>query len=417
MRTILKGMKDVYALDLGTTKFCLASLRASSRHEDSGWKLDMVSVPADGMRRGMVANIDQARTALNQLISQAERAFAADVRQVVVGIAGSHLQGRSVSLTRTLQDDTVSAKDLLLITECAEKDHILEGREVLHTIPLGYSVDGRPRVESPMGLHGKVLEGQYFLIDADQSYLRDVLSVCNASGLQVLRFYSEPVASASVTVPDTLKENGIAMADIGGGTTDGIVFRGGRPVSIFTINIAGKLMTNDLAVGLGLHPTEAERAKLFFGIHPSDASDRLEVIDLHGNTRHLGHREMNAILLPRIHELGGLIAKSLLPFRGTLGSGLFLTGGGSEVKGLPEYFRAKMGVPVLRAKPSLTPPKGAESTQHEAFENNNHPAKFATVLGLINLEIGRLGDQEKYRQTTWSSKYLGPILNWLKELA
>lgn len=417
MRAILKGMKDVYALDLGTTKFCLAALRESLNPEDGGWKVETISVPADGMRRGMVSNIDQARTALNQLISQAERNLSSDIRRVVVGIAGSHLRGQTVAVSCLLENSVVSAKETVQLTEMAERNHSGEGRELLHTIPIGYSVDGRPSVQNPVGLHGKKLEAQYFLIDADQGYLKDVLGVCNAAGLQVLRFYSEPVASASVTVPDHLKENGIAMADIGGGTTDGIVFREGRPVAIFTINIAGKLMTSDLAIGLGLPPSEAEKAKLHFGIAPIHPEDAQHLVDLHGNQRVIGTREMKTILLPRVHELGGMIAKSLLPFRGTLASGLFLTGGGSEVRGLPEYFKAKMGIPVLKAKPTLPDLDGSVHSDPSSTRKTDQPTQLATVLGLLNLEIGRIGDQEKYRQTTWSSRYLGPILNWLKELA
>lgn len=417
MRAILKGMKDVYALDLGTTKFCLAAMRESANPEDGGWKVDTISVHADGMRRGMVSNIEQARVALDQLIAQAERTLSTDIRRVVVGIAGSHLKGRSVSVQCRLENGLVSVKETSSLTEMAERDHAGEGRELLHTIPLGYSVDGRPSIENPVGLHGKTLEGQYFLIDADQGYLKDVLGVCNAAGLQVLRFYSEPVASASVTVPDRLKENGIAMADIGGGTTDGIVFRGGRPVAIFTINIAGKLMTSDLAIGLGIPPSEAEKAKIHFGISPQVSGDHHHVLSLHGETHKIGPKEMKTILLPRVHELGSMIAKSLLPFKGTLASGLFLTGGGSEVRGLPEYFQAKMGIPVFKAKPTLPELDGSGSTDNKSSKKFDQPTQLATVLGLINLEIGRIGDQEKYRQTTWSSRYLGPILNWLKELA
>lgn len=417
MRAILKGMRDIYALDLGTTKFCIAALRESPHPEDGGWRVDTVSVPADGMRRGMVSNIEQARAALEQLIFQAERCLSTDIRRVVVGIAGSHLKGQSISVNCRVDSGVVSSKEISHLTELAELNHLGDGRELLHTIPLGYTVDGRPRVDNPIGLHGKNLDGQFFLIDADQAYLKDVLAVCNASGLQVLRFYSEPVASASVTVPDHLKENGIAMADIGGGTTDGIVFRGGRPVAIFTINIAGKLMTSDLAIGLGIPVSEAEKAKIHFGISPTIRQDFQEILDLHGQPRLLGTKEMNAILLPRVHELGCMIAKALLPFRGSLASGLFLTGGGSEVRGLPEYFKAKMGIPVLKAKPTLPDLAGSMSPENRSTKKTDQPTQLATVLGLLNLEIGRIGDNERYRQTTWSSRYLGPILNWLKELA
>ena len=127
----------------------------------------------------------------------------------------------------------------------------------------------------------------FFLIDADKFYLKDIVDVCNESGLQVQRLYSEPFASASVTVPDAYKQLGVALADIGGGTTDGIVFKGGRPVGAFTVNVAGKLMTSDLAIGLSISPEEAEKIKIRFGIKPRPG-DTAEVLDIRNQPKTVG---------------------------------------------------------------------------------------------------------------------------------
>lgn len=411
MQPKAKHLKNLFALDLGTTKFCVATLRETP----AGPAVETVSVPAEGMRRGMLANVAEARAAINALLEQAERQWGVDVGRVVVGIAGSHLAGQTVTASCTVQGETVTTRDLMALVEKVESQYVSDSRELLHTVPVGYKVDAREAVEDPRGFRGKTLTGEFFLIDADKFYLRDVVEVCNECGLQVVRLYSEPFASASVTVPDTHKRLGVAMADIGGGTTDGLVFKAGRPVAVFTVNVAGKLMTNDLAIGLNMSHEEAEKVKIRFGIKPR-ADDSIEVRDVRGMTRTVTPKETSPILVPRIHELGGLIAKSLVPFRGSLGGGLLLTGGGADVKGITDYFQAKMGIPVSRARPMLST-DGTSVSEEDAFGKSMHPTKHATVIGLLNLELGRLGEQQRTRKNNWTNRYLGQFFNWIKELS
>ncbi len=406
-----KYLKNVFALDLGTTKFCLATLREAAG--GGGHAIETVSVPADGMRRGMLANIDQARVALRSLIEAAEKQFNADITRVVVGIAGSHLAGRLVSVTGTVAGEIIVPADVRALVETVEGQFSSETRELLHTVPVGYRIDARGTIEDPLGFRGRSLAADFFMIDADKMYLKDVVELCNDCGLQVMRLYSEPFASASVTVPDAYKELGVALADIGGGTTDGIVFKGGRPVSIFTVNVAGKLMTNDLAIGLNISQDEAEKVKIRFGLKPRP-DDAIEVRDLRGNAKTVRPQDTAPIFTPRIHELCLLTSQALLPYRGTLGAGLLLTGGGADVKGITEYFHAKMGIAVLRARPVLLKDGVSEE---ETLRKSVHSTKLATVIGLLNLELCRLGDLEKTRKNTWSSRYLGQFFNWIKELS
>ena len=402
-----KQLQSIFALDLGTTKFCLACLQVGRPLAPPSVRI--VSVPADGMRRGMVANLSHARQALRELIDLAEHQLGTDVTRVVVGVAGSHLSSRMVTCQKPLESEMVTARDIRGLIEAAEAEQQLDGRELLHTVPIGYRIDERELVDDPRGFRGQRAAGDFFLIDADRLYLRDIVDLCNDSGLQVLRLYSEPFASASVTVPDSMREIGVAIADIGGGTSDGIVFRSGRPVAAFTINVAGKLMTSDLSIGLSVDGDTAEGIKLRFGIKPR-ADDAMEVSDIRGRPKTIDGAAVTTILRARIHELCALTARSLLPYKGSLGAGLLLTGGGSEVKGIAEFFQDKMGIPVSRARPSLRKVEvGSDSSEH--------PSRHATVIGLLNLELCRMDDQEKIRRQSWTSKYLGHIANWIKELS
>ncbi len=406
-----KHLKSLFALDFGTTKFCLARLREDA----TGLVVEHVSVEAAGMRRGMLADVTAAKEALATLLDQAEAAFATDIRQVVVGVAGSHLRSRRLTLPIAVETGVVSLRDVRRLMEAAEAHELHPDRELIHTIPVGYRLDDRADVDQPIGFSGKRLTGEFFLVDADKAYLRDLVRVCNDAGLQVVRLYSEPFASASVVVPDEHKRLGVAVADIGGGTTDGLVFRDGKPVDLFTLNVAGKLMTNDLAIGLNLKPEDAENIKMRYGIKPRDG-DAVTLIDVRGVEKVVTPDFAVPILRARIHELLALAARELIKHRGSLGAGLLLTGGGAEVKGICEYFQEKLHVPVTRMRPLLTRAIPA-GTNIGDFQKSPHATRLATVIGLLNLELGRYEEAEKLKKPTLTSKYLGPLVNWLRELS
>ena len=407
----LKHLKGLFALDLGTTKFVLATIQESP--DSSTPSISSVMVPADGMRRGMLANLEQARKALMTLLELAEREFGHDISRVIVGVAGSHLAGQMVTASTSISSGTVGQAEILDLVQKVEAQYDRTDRELLHAVPAGYRVDARESVDDPVGFHGKLLTGDFFLIDADKQYMKDIVDLCNGCGLQVTRLYSEPFASASVTVPDAHKKLGVALADIGGGTTDGVVFKYGRPAAAFTVNVAGKLMTSDLAIGLNVNLDEAEQLKLRFGIRPRPG-DVCEVHDIRGSIRTLGGDDVVRILLPRVHELGVMLANELLPFRGALGSGLLLTGGGAGVQGIAEYFQKRMGIPVDKVKPILT---GGKSFDFDSVQKSPHATKLSTVIGLLNLELCRLADLEKNRKLSWTNRYLGQFINWIKELS
>lgn len=419
---------DIFALDLGTTKFCLAALRKDPHTNQT--TLDMVSVPAGGMHRGMLSQFEKAKDALTTLIQVAEKQFDCDIEKVTVGIAGSHLSSRIVKATFPITTPSVTHQTLRQVVEKVEADHALADRELLHTVPVAFQVDRRPEGVDPIGLSGKQLRSTFFLVDADRAYLKDVIRLCNACGLEVGRLLSEPFASASVTVPDQYKELGVALADIGGGTTDGIVFIAGRPRAIFTVNIAGRLMTNDLAVGLNIPREEAEKLKVFFGLARRDDNEVYEAKTINDTTKNISWRDIYPILGARVAELGALMARDLAPFKPALGAGLLLTGGGSEVLAMDDFFGKRMTFPVRRCLPALsksivlenqdmTDTSSPLSTQPAAAPNVLRPyaTKYATVLGLINLEIGLRKEAELQANLAWPMRYISHFVNWIRELS
>jgi len=401
----------LFALDLGTTKFCIAALRTFSTGQAP--LLETISVPAAGMRRGMVADLEKAATAIASLLEAAEKQFDCDIRSVVVGIAGSHLGGKKITSSLALEGAAVTFQSLKTMSQQAEVQNQVVDREILHTIPLHFRIDNRDAIENPVGFSGRMLHGEYFLINADQPYLKDIVRLCNQCGLEVKKLYSEPFASASVTVDDVKKEVGVVIADIGGGTTDGIVFQQSKPCGAFSVNIAGSMMTSDLAIGLNLSPAEAERVKVFFGLSP-DQNRSLNVRNLNGEIKQITGRDVFPILGSRIYELGTALVKELITYKGKLGAGLLLTGGGSEVQGIDTFLHRYIKIPVAKVFPSLPT---VNSATNEPRSSLVYPSKFATALGLLNLEICRLQESAHDQQSGWPMKYVNHLKMWLRELA
>lgn len=406
------ALGNIFALDLGTTKFCLAGLLQKASHERPVF--DSVSVPARGMKRGMVCDYNEAKEALLHLLDLAEKHFLADIQKVLVGVAGTHLKHWKNAVTTPLNAE-ITPEHLQRLVAKARSEGKHEDREILHAIPLLYKIDEREPVKNPMGFSGRQLSADFFYIDSDDSYLRDILQLCNQSGLEIIRFYSESIASASVTVSDDQKQLGVVLADIGGGTTDGVAFINGHPSSAFSVNVAGTLMTSDLAIGLNLNQIEAERVKAFFGLRRNTQEDLL-VFDVYGNERRIKAKDVFPILAPRIYELAEMLANHLKPFKGQLGAGLLLTGGGSEVHEICPFLEQLFKIPVCKAQPAMTYESSRINTQSVAGVTQ-FPTKLATAFGLINLEVGQRKFEQTEKKSLLSNHYVNQFLNWLKELS
>ena len=401
--------EEILALDLGTTKFCMASLR--QRRDTSGMEFSHVTSEAKGMKRGMVANISDAQDVLLPLVETAERTFCRDVRKVVVGVAGNHLRGHNISVSMDIEEREIKPQHLSRLYELAQTTIKHPEREMLHGIPISYSIDSRAATENPIGLSGRHLQGQFFFIDADRLYLKDIIKLCNQSGLEVSSLYAEPFASASVCVDDTLKDIGVAVADIGGGTTDGIVFKNGKPEKLFTINIGGHLMTQDLAIGLGIPLKSAEWLKNQIGLQLFNpgllAATPFSLPNIDAS-------KMQGVLGARVLELARLLASELIPYKGQLGGGLVLTGGGSGLKGLESILSNAFSIPVQKVEPQL--PIEPASYSASILPDIAH-SRLATVYGLLNLEYGKRLSDKQQRRNSLGYRYLSNFFNWIKELS
>lgn len=395
----------IISLDLGTTKFCIAVLENPYGPDK---KIKLVEAEAKGMRRGMLSDFHEASKALNDLVDKAEKELEIDIRKIVVGVAGSHLRGHMTEKTISIGSDSVKQIHIEKLSKLVEQSQVNEYRELLHNIPFYFQIDSREPIQNPIGFSGSKLTGRFYCIDADKGYLKDVIRLCNATGLEVIQIFSEPFASASVTVDDKLKEYGVAIADIGGGTTDGIVFQGGKPSSVFTINIAGNMMTSDLCVALNLNHKTAEKFKHNHSLHKGDPRESKSTENIHNQKIQITNHQMDAILGARINELASYIAESVKDFKGCLSGGIILTGGGSSVGNIDKFLENRFKIAVKCLKPLMN-------------VKENEPLYFsprhATAIGLINLELCRRQSHSNLKPKLWAKRYINQFVNWIKELS
>lgn len=396
----MPNKEKIYALDLGTTKFCIGILE----NDRSTLKSTVVESPSGGFKKGILVDFNEAQKSLTDLIVTTEEKHNIDIRSVVVGIAGSHLKSNIVECEIPLSEDPISETTLEKLSEIATDKNRMEHREILHSIPISFCVDNREDSASPIGLSGRTLKSRHFILDADKNYLKDVIRLCNQCGLQVKQLYAESYASAVTVADQSLKDLGVVIADIGGGTTDGVVFQNGKPVDIFTINTAGNHVHHDLSIGLNIHLKEAINYKERYGLTPSVTTFNYN--DVHGKKISFSKSQAQRILESRVLELGSLMFHKLHQFQGNLGGGIIFTGGGSQLSGLDDFLSQKFGVSVTHKEPSLT-----------SFNNELECPSHATVLGLLELEYRRKMKFKNNSSTPWYKKHLFSFYRWMLELS
>ena len=395
-------MHPLYALDLGTTKFCIAKMEFGKQSP-----LEITTCESRGMKRGMLSNFSEVSEGIESLIHKAEQNCRSPIRQVIMGVAGYHLKSYVKNIDLELKNQTVTKKIVKHLKSRAMEQFSEPGREILHILPTSYTIDQRSPTLDPVGQSGNRIEVKYFMIDCDQLYLRDLLAAANQSGLEVISLYAEPFASSCVTVPSEFKSLGIAIADIGGGTTDGIVFSKGIPVSCFTFNIGGLMMTNDIAIGLNIPQFEAEKVKSFFGLSASKSQSTMSVIDNKKRTRIVHGIEVQKILSHRVLEWSEQLAQQLFPYKGMLGSGIQLTGGGSLILNFAEVLEHQFSIPVCTTVPSI----------ENASTREKFAAKYATVIGLLQLEAQKRDELNYSHNNSWKTTFFRSIAGWIKELS
>ncbi|NRA43548.1 MAG: cell division protein FtsA [Oligoflexales bacterium] len=406
---------NIFALDLGTTKFCFGNLKYNT--PGCPPSIETISVNAGGMRRGMLTDFDKAKQSLLTLIDIAETEFNTNISKVVVGIAGSHLQSNIFKTKIPVQNQIVKESTLETLKHDAMKQKPSFHKENLHAIPLSYFLDDREPTNSPEGFSADFITGKFFRIEADKHYLNDVINLCNHCGLEVKNLYAEPYASACATLSEEEKKYGVMIADIGGGTTDGIIFHQGLPTRLFTINIGGMLMTHDLAIGLGIPFETAEHLKLSVGLDRTKLNQKISVNNLQDKETLISNEDLYMILFSRVLELSTLLKQHLDAHKLPLKSGLVLTGGGSDVQGLEQMMSYILKIPVRKTLPNPCKQLNIDTMDQKAFEQRQLASKYSTVSGMLILEQLMSLKKDPISKHGVLEKYFHNFVSWVKELS
>ena len=383
--------KIIVGIDIGSSK--IATLIATS--SDSGFTVIGVSTaPSRGIRKGQVVDIDEAVAAIAEGIESAERMAGVSASSCFVSVSGVHISSvnsRGVVAVAGGENE-ISDDDVRRVVEAAQAISTPSSRELIHVIPRDYIVDSQEGIKDPVGMTGVRLEVETHIITGANTSLRNLVKCIQQVGIDVEGLVFSGIASAESTLTDTERELGVALIDIGGGTTDVALFVDGSIAHSAVIPIGGKNITNDLAIGLRSSLESAEKIKLALSAKESkkiddeeekdgkeqDKKSEIDVAKL-GITEDLGTLSkktlVDGIIKPRLTEIFTLIGMEIkrAGYAGLLPAGLVVTGGAAETVQLPT-----VGKEVLRMPVRVAEPKGVSGLIDEI----SSPA-YANSVGLL----------------------------------
>ncbi len=342
----------VVGLDVGTTKICAIVGEVRDDHVEI---LSVGKSPSTGLRKGVVLNIDSTVDSIRRAVNEAGSAAGIDIKSVYVGIAGGHIKSFSSYGAVGIKNGDVSELDIEKAIEAAKAVYVPLDREVLHVIPVEYSVDGQGGIVNPVGMSGVRLESRVQIVTGAVSAVQNLLKCCERAGLEVIDIILEPLASSMAVLSGEEKEQGVILMDMGGGTTDITFYGRGLLRHTSVIAIGGNHVTNDISVGLRLPLSEAERIKTEFASAIPSTGGREEIeIKVAGRESQLIPKQyLTEIVNPRCEELLNIVDGEIRGFGGfeRAAYGVVLTGGASMLTGIDTLTQAVLGLPVRTGGP------------------------------------------------------------------
>jgi len=345
----------VVGLDIGTTKIC-----AIVGEVKEGGGLDIIGIgshPSRGLRKGVVVNIESTVESIKKAVEEAELMAGVSVSAVYAGIAGGHIKSMNSRGVIAIKNREIVKADVDRVIDAAKAVSIPLDRELLHVLPQGFTVDDQDGIKEPLGMSGVRLECDVHIITGAVTSAQNIIKSCNRAGLDVIDIVLEPLASSYATLSADEKELGVAVIDIGGGTTDIAVFLEGGIWHTAVLSIGGNHLTNDIAVGLRTPAAEAEKIKKKYGCALTSLvrdDETIEVPSVGGRPpRVLSRQVLSEIIEPRIEEILGLAARELRRdgIEDRIASGVVVTGGSSILDGMPEAAEKVLELPARRGLP------------------------------------------------------------------
>ena len=345
----------VVGLDIGTTKICCV---VGEVFEDAVDIIGVGTAPSVGLKKGVVVNIESTVKSIRKAVAQAEDSAGCELHDVYVGIAGNHIKGFNSPGIQAINGREIKESDVEDVIIAARTVKISENQQIIHVLPQEYMVDDHTEIQNPLGMTGVRLVTNVHIVTADMAAVHNLYTCCQKAGLEVADMVLESIASAHATLRPDEMELGVALIDIGGGTTDLAVFCDGTIRHTTEIGLGGHNLTNDLSVGLRTPLQDAERLKEDFGSAISSLIKPNHVVDVPtvGNRepRKVTQKVLVDILQARIVEILEMVNQDLINsgLKNKINGGIVITGGTALLANLAELAEQIFDLPVRLGYPA-----------------------------------------------------------------
>jgi cell division protein FtsA len=402
-----KEYKDlIVGLDIGTAKVMVVVAEVLANGE---LKLAGLGVaPSNGIKRGVVVNIDATVQSIQQALKEAELMADCKITRVYTGITGNHIRGINSSGMVAIKDREVSAADVARVVETAKAINISTDQRLLLVEPQEFIIDGQD-VKEPIGMSGIRLEAKVHIVTGAQSAAENIIKCVRRCGLEVEQLMLNPLASSLSVLTEDERELGVALVDIGAGTTDVAIFTNGAIRHTSVIPIAGDLITSDIAMALRTPTKDAEDIKVESGYAKQLLADSESQVEVPGlgdrGPRMLSRQALAGVIEPRVEEIFSLVHQVMREsgFEEMLSSGIVLTGGSCVMPGMVELGEDIFLKPVRRGIPKYS----------NALSDMVAQPRAATVMGLLeDARLARLRGFKVAQKNGSMKTAFGQVKDW-----
>ena len=411
-KTIIAG------IDIGTTKIAVVIAECLN---DRCCILGFGESPSNGLKKGIVVDMNQTIESLNTALLEAEKQADIQIEEALVGITGDHIKGINYSGVITISKNRnqqplgqeITQDDIQRVLDHAQSINLASDRRILHVLSQDFKVDDRNGIKNPLGLAGHRLEAKVHLVTSAINVEKDLNTCLEKVGIKVLDFVLEPLASAYSILDDNERQLGVILVDIGGGTTDVIVYHEMGVLHAGAIPLGGHNITYDIAYGIQTTMEQAEKLKCQFGSAKSAMADPEENITISGtggrDDKMISKKRLAEIIEPRMDEILKLVKNEIRKsdYFGEYTFGIVLTGGGSQLEHITDLSQEIFHQPIKIGRPQL---EGGVS------EKVNSP-RYSTSVGLINYGMNHLKNKNSIDDNSLSTimkNSMNKISNYLK---
>ena len=387
----MENKKIAVGLDIGTTK--IVAMVGQKNEFDKVEILGIGKSQSLGVHRGVVNNITQTIQSIQQATLEAEAKSGVTISEVVVGIAGQHIRSLQHSdyITRENADEVIDEQDIETLINQVHKLVMLPGEEIIHVLPQEFKVDGQAEIKEPIGMYGGRLEANFHVVVGQVSSIRNIGRCIKSAGLEMGKITLEPIASSDAVLSQEEKEAGVALIDIGGGTTDLAIFKDGIIRHTAVIPFGGNVITEDIKEGCSIIQKQAELLKVKFGSAWPGENKETEIVSIPGlrgrDPKEISLKTLSKIINARVIEI---IEQCFLEIKNyghddqkkKLIAGIVLTGGGSQLKHLKQLVEYITGMDTRVGYPN-------EHLAGDSDESTTSPT-FSTAVGLLMAALDKM---------------------------